>query len=128
MIEVHGDVAQNWSHETVRSAYKEAGFVCWAALMATMTPGRWINLAAVALGTPGAIILYKWSFAFESFGQWHDAASIKVQIARNRFQRQTTQRVRPWLGLALSFVPQGLGFYFPIELSRCTAPRMVRIA
>jgi hypothetical protein len=110
MIEVHGDVAQNWSHETVRSAYKEAGFVCWAALMATMTPGRWINLAAVALGTPGAIILYKWSFAFESFGQWHDAASIKVQTARN-LQRQTMQRVGLGLTCA-SFVPQGLALFF----------------
>ena len=84
--------------------------MCWAALMATMTPGRWINLAAVALGALGAIILYKWSFAFESFGQWHDAASIKAQTARN-LQRQTMQRVG--LGLiCASFVLQGLALFF----------------
>jgi hypothetical protein len=29
--------------------------------VATMTPGRWINLVAVALGALGAFVLYKWS-------------------------------------------------------------------
>ena len=34
----------------------------WAALIATMTPGRWINLAAAVLGAIGAIILFRsWS-------------------------------------------------------------------
>jgi hypothetical protein len=60
--------------------------------MATMTLGRWINLVAVALGAIGALVLYKWSFAFESFGQYYDAASVKAQSARN-LRRQMMQRV-----------------------------------
>jgi hypothetical protein len=42
-----------------------------------MTPGRWINLVAVALGAIGAFILYKWSFALEGFSRWSDDVSIK---------------------------------------------------
>jgi hypothetical protein len=84
--------------------------ICGVRIMATMTPGRWINLAAVVLGALGALVLYKGSFAFESFGQWHDAASIKAQSARN-LRRQTMQRVG--LGLiCASFVLQGVALFF----------------
>lgn len=41
--------------------------MCGATLIATMTPGRWINLVAAALGAIGAIVLFNGSFAYESF-------------------------------------------------------------
>ena len=69
----------------------------WAALMATMTPGRWINLAAAVLGAIGAIVLFNGSFAYESFQPYHDRASIQAQTARD-LSRQLKQRV----GLGLS--------------------------
>jgi hypothetical protein len=75
-----------------------------------MTPGRWINLVAVALGAIGAFILYKWSFALEGFSRWSDDVSIKAKTARN-LQRQTMQRVG--LGLIFaSFAVQGLVLFF----------------
>jgi hypothetical protein len=83
--------------------------MCGAALE-TMTPGRWINLAAVALGALGAIVLNKWSFAFESFGQWHDPGSIEAQTARN-LQRRTMQRVGLNL-ICASFVLQEFALFF----------------
>jgi hypothetical protein len=78
--------------------------------MGTMTLGRWINLAGVVLGAIGALVLYKWSFALESYTQRHDDASIKAQRARN-LQRQRMQRVG--LGLiCASFAMQGLALLF----------------
>lgn len=80
--------------------------------MATMTPGRWINLVAVALGAIGAFILYKWSFAFEGFTQFYsrDGEALKAQTARN-LKRQKKQRVG--LGLIFaSFALQGLALFF----------------
>jgi hypothetical protein len=64
--------------------------------MATMTPGRWINLVAVALGALGALVLYKGSFAFESLMAYD--IDDKALGARNR-RRQTLQRA----GLSLLF-------------------------
>ena len=40
-----------------------------------LTADRWLNVAAAILGSLGAIILFKWSFAFESlpfYGQGGD--------------------------------------------------------
>ena len=85
-----------------------------SALMATMTPGRLINLAAAVLGAIGAIVLFNGSFAYESFPPWHSrsqrADTVKAQTERNR-RRQIMQRV----GLALilaSFVMQGAAQFF----------------
>jgi hypothetical protein len=81
-------------------------FPKFTAIMAEMTAGRWINLAAAVLGTAGAIVLFKWSFAFESFAYWTTAELVKQQSARN-LRRQTMQRI----GLALilaSFILQGI--------------------
>jgi multisubunit Na+/H+ antiporter MnhG subunit len=81
--------------------------MCGATLIATMTPGRWINLVAAALGAIGAIVLFNGSFAYESFPQYYsrDGEAVKAQTARNR-RRQIMQRIGIGLILA-SFVVQG---------------------
>jgi hypothetical protein len=78
--------------------------------MTTMTPGRWINLVAAALGALGAIILFFKSWTLEplgggSFGgpqfEKHRADVKARNAARIRWQR---------VGLVLilaSFVVQG---------------------
>ena len=80
--------------------------------MATMTPGRWINLVAAALGAIGAIVLFYGSFAYEGFPQYYsrDGKAVKAQTDRN-LSRQLKQRVG--LGLILaSFVLQGVAQFF----------------
>jgi hypothetical protein len=72
-----------------------------------------INLAAAVLGAVGAIVLFKGSFAYESFSPWHSrsqrADTVKAQTERNR--RQIMQRIG--LGLILaSFVLQGAAQFF----------------
>jgi hypothetical protein len=80
------------------------------APLATMTPGRWINLVSAALGAIGAIVLFNGSFAYESFQPYHSAATIKAQTARNLI-RQLKQRIGIGLILA-SFVLQGAAQFF----------------
>ncbi len=78
--------------------------------MTTMTPGRWINLVAAALGALGTMILFHWSFAFEGFFYWTTNELAKAQGECNR-RRQIMQRI----GLALilaSFVVQGVAQLF----------------
>ena len=52
--------------------------------MATMTPGRWINLVAAALGAIGAIVLFDGSFAYEGFPQ-HYSRDGKAEGADRRW-------------------------------------------
>ena len=95
----------------------------WAAHMAMMTPGRWINLAAAALGAIGAIVLFNGRFAYESFSPWQsrDGKAVEAQTKRN-LRRQLKQRIG--LGLILvSFVLQGIAQFF-----RLSARSMIRIA
>jgi hypothetical protein len=73
-----------------------------------LSADRWLNVAAAILGSLGAMILFKWSFGFESLPYYDDRAGTisKALGLRNR-RRQTMQRV----GLALiliSFVLQGV--------------------
>jgi hypothetical protein len=73
-----------------------------------LTPDRWLNVAAAILGSLGALILFKWSFAFESLPFYDDrAGTISKPIGLRNRRRQTMQRV----GLALilvSFILQGV--------------------
>jgi hypothetical protein len=74
--------------------------------------GRSLNLAAAVLGAIGAIVLFKGSFAYESFSQNYgrDGVAMRAQIDRNR-RRQRKQRIG--LGLILaSFVLQGVAQFF----------------
>jgi hypothetical protein len=84
----------------------------WAALTATMTPGRWINLVAAALGALGAIVLFNGSFAYESFSPLHSRTlkTVEAQTDRN-LSRQLKQRIGIGLILA-SFVVQGAAQFF----------------
>jgi hypothetical protein len=73
-----------------------------------LTADRWLNVAAAILGSLGAIILFKWSFAFESLPFYDDrAGTISKGFGLRNRRRQAMQRV----GLALilaSFVVQGI--------------------
>jgi uncharacterized membrane protein len=82
----------------------------WAPLMATMTPGRWINLAAAVLGAVGAIVLFNGSFAYASRTVWTDERSVAKRNKRN-LRRQLKQRIGIGLILA-SFVVQGAAQFF----------------
>ena len=80
--------------------------------MATMTPGRRINLVAAALGAIGAIVLFNGSFAYESFSRNYSrhGGEVEAQKARN-LSRRLKQRIG--LGLILvSFVGQGTAQFF----------------
>jgi hypothetical protein len=57
----------------------EGGLDALAALMATMTLGRWINFAAAAFGAIGAIVLFNGLFAARRRGE--DVSDVILRIA-----------------------------------------------
>jgi hypothetical protein len=73
-----------------------------------LTVDRWLNVVAAVLGSVGGVILFKWSFAFESLPFYDNrAATISKALGLRNRRRQVMQRV----GLALilaSFVVQGI--------------------
>jgi hypothetical protein len=86
-----------------------------AALMAAMTPGRWINLVAAALGAIGTIILFFKSWTLEPLGGGFFGGpqfeQHRADVTARNAARMCWQRIGIGLILA-SFVVQGVAQFF----------------
>lgn len=62
------------------------------AMHLVLTPGKALNIFAAMLVAVGTVLLFRGSFAYESFGMYHSRETIAAMSARNS-RRRLLQRL-----------------------------------
>jgi hypothetical protein len=81
------------------------------AALAALSCQQILNLVSALSGVIGALILFKWSFAFETPPSWVDDKAIKARDERNR-SRMVMQRIG-LLFICASFALQAISQFVP---------------
>jgi hypothetical protein len=79
--------------------------------MPSFNVGQILNFVSAVSGMIGTLILFKGSFAFESFPFYGDNEMIDAMAKRNR-RRSLMQRIG-LLFILVSFMLQGISQFFP---------------